>query len=192
MKTGLTTVLDESAKMFAAVEALAKTRVMVGVPAEKTDRRGEGESRLTNAALAYIHENGAPEVAIPPRPFLRPGIERAKNDIEGGLKNAGQLALKGDAAKVEKQLMAVGILAASSVRSVIAEGIPPPLKPSTIEGRIRRRKSKTWRARRRAEVAANAAYLGEENAGAGIFTPLIDTGQLLKSITYVLRKVGKR
>lgn len=192
MKSGLTTVADNFKKLFDGVNVLATTRVMVGVPAEKTDRRDEGNNKLTNAALAYIQETGSPETNLPPRPFLQPGIERAKSDIEGGLKNAGQLALAGNIAGVEKQLEAVGLLAVSSVRSVIVEGIPPPLKPSTVEGRIRRRKSKTWRAKRRAEIAANAAYLGEENASVGIFTPLVDTSQLLKSITYVLRKVGKR
>lgn len=190
MKSGLTVVLDDAAKMFAGVEMLAKTRVMVGVPAEKTDRRDEGKSGMTNAAIAYVMEHGAPEVNVPARPFLRPGVERAKDGITSGLKNAGQLALAGNLAGVDKQLHAVGILAASSVRSVIAEGIPPPLAESTVEKRIGRRRSKKWRRERRALVAANVdAGLAP---GAGLFVPLIDSGQLLKSITYVLRKVGKR
>jgi hypothetical protein len=190
MKSGLTTVLDDTAKMFAGIELLTRSRVMVGVPAEKADRRDEGKTGLTNAALAYIHTNGAPEINLPPRPFLQPGIERAKSDIEGGLKNAGQLALAGNIAGVEKQLEAVGLLAVSSVRSVIVEGIPPPLAESTVERRIARRKSKKWRAERRAAVAANVA--AGAAPGAGLFVPLVDTSQLLKSITHVLRKVGKR
>jgi hypothetical protein len=72
---------------------------------------------------------------------------------------------------------------------VITEGIPPPLAAGTVERRIGRRKSKKWRADRRALVAANVdAGLAP---GAGLFTPLIDSAQLLKSVSYVLRKVTR-
>jgi hypothetical protein len=84
------------------------------------------------------------------------------------------------------------------VRKKIVGGIPPPLAESTVRARIRRRKSKAWRAKRTAEVEANLA--AGAAAGAGIFTPLIDTSNLLGAITYVVRsklsgrdvKVGKR
>ena len=50
MKSGLTTKVDNAAKFLAAIDALVGTRVMVGVPAEKTDRK----DGITNSALAYI------------------------------------------------------------------------------------------------------------------------------------------
>ncbi len=193
MKSGISTVVDNAAKFLDGVRALTGTRVMVGVPAEKTDRRGEGVKKMTNAALAYVHEHGAPEVNVPARPFLEPGIMRARGEIEAGLRRAGEAALAGSGVPaVKRHLHRVGLLASSSVKTVITEGIPPPLRPSSVEGRIARRKSKSWRARRRAEIAANAVYVGEENAATGIFIPLLDTGQLRNAVTYVLRKTGEK
>lgn len=189
MKNGLSVTLDKTAQFFAGVEALIGTRVMVGVPAEKTDRRDEGINKLTNAALAYIHTNGAPEVGIPARPFLEPGIRRVQGQTVELFKKAGQLALSGQAGAVDRILHAVGLINQASARSVITEGIPPPLAAGTVERRIGRRKSKKWRADRRALVAANVdAGLAP---GAGLFTPLIDSAQLLKSVSYVLRKVTR-
>ena len=187
MKSGLTVTVDRTAKMFAAVDHLATTRVMVGVPAEKTDRRSEGNNSITNAAIAYIMTNGAPEVNVPARPFLAPGVERVRTDVVAGLRRAGEQAFAGDLAGVDRTLNSIGLVASSSAKKVITEGIPPPLAESTIRRRILRRKSKKYRAEKRAAVAANlAAGLA---AGAGLFIPLLDTSQLLKSIVYVIRKV---
>ena len=46
-----------------SVRILANSRLLVGFPAESA---GRDEGPLTNAALAYIHDNGAPEAGIPP------------------------------------------------------------------------------------------------------------------------------
>lgn len=170
MVTGVKITKDKLGELQKALDRLAQTRVMVGVPAEGTDR---GEA-MTNAALAYIHDNGAPEVGIPARPFLRPGIKAAKGDIEKYMKLAGQMAMDGKPVQAEKALMAAGMRAASSIRNVIAAGIPPPLAPATIARRAKRSKGSKYRRK-----AGSAAQV----------TPLIDTGQLLKSITYVLRRV---
>jgi hypothetical protein len=78
MKTGLTIVRDNLSKVSKSIDALGRSRVMVGVPADKASRSGD---TINNAALAYIQENGAPEVNIPPRPFMKPGIATVQPQI---------------------------------------------------------------------------------------------------------------
>src|SRR5438105_3747155 len=90
---GVETVIDNFAKMVKAVKVLTDTGVYVGFPADKTARK---EGPITNAALGYIHELGAPEANIPPRPFLLPGLKLAQKEIAQELKKAGEVALTGD------------------------------------------------------------------------------------------------
>jgi hypothetical protein len=74
-----------------------------------------------------------------------------------------------------------GLLTASSMKSVINAGIAPTLKYSTLLGRIRNRTSVKGA---KAEIAARNAG---EVAGLTNAKPLIATGQMRNSITYVLR-----
>lgn len=161
MKSGLHTLVDNVAKATAGIAALATTRVMVGVPAEKGARQ-DGEP-ITNAALAYIHENGAPEVGIPERPFLKPGIDAKKDEITAGLEKTGKAALDGDPGKVDRGFNAVGLIGQNAVRAKINEGPFTPLAEATLAAR---------RARGRT---------GDK--------PLIDKGELRNSLSYVVRKV---
>lgn len=179
--SGVKVVLDRTVEVAKAIELLATTRVMVGVPASEALRKPDDEERrspINNAALAYIHENGAPEVGIPPRPFLKPALREHKDEITRGLKIAGQLALDGKGAeKVLKQLKVVGIRAVSAVKMKIRTGPFVPLKPRTIAAR--RRRSKGSKYRRKA-------------TGASDVTPLIDTAQMLNAINFVIRKVARK
>src|SRR5882724_12416208 len=67
--------VDKVKEVQLAIRALANTRVMVGIPSDKAARKG----KINNAQLGYIHEFGAPEVNIPPRPFLVPGVQGAQD-----------------------------------------------------------------------------------------------------------------
>ena len=93
MKSGLTVVFDETAKVIDGITKLASTRVMVGVPAEKGSR-SDGEP-INNAALLYIHDNGAPEAGIPARETLMPGIMSVQGEINAGLEKTGRPRLMG-------------------------------------------------------------------------------------------------
>lgn len=166
MKTGLTIVRDNLAKVSKAIDALGRSRVMVGVPADKTSRSGDP---ITNASLAYIMENGAPEVNIPPRPFMKPGVASVQPQIVARLKKAGELALEGRSDAVGREFHRVGAIGRDAIKAKITDGPFAPLKPSTIAARKRKRKS-----RNNTDI-----------------TPLIDTGALRSSISYVIRDEGK-
>jgi len=162
-KTGLTVVLDNVSKIAAGIELLATTRVMVGVPADKADRRN---GPINNAALAYIHDKGAPEANIPARPFMEPGVESKAAEIREGIGKAGELALDGKPDAVERQYHRVGAIGRDAIKAKITDGPFEPLKPSTIAARKRKRQSRN-------------------NTN---IKPLIDTGAMRNAINYVVRK----
>lgn len=161
IKSGATVVTDNTKKLLEAVAALTKKQVLVGIPEEKTERE-DGDTPITNAALAYIHTNGAPEANIPARPFLEPGIKGIQAKINDRLGKAGKAALDGNLAETERQLASVGLEAQLAAQRKINEGIPPPLADSTLEARKR------------------AGFAGTK--------PLIRTTQLRNAITFVLRE----
>lgn len=186
MKPGLNVIRDNVPAMLAAVRTLSNERVMVGVPdVNATQGRAAGDP--TNADVAFWNDQGAPEANVPARPFMAPGIKKATPEIERWLRRAGEVALSGDQAAVQRCLQAAGLVAENAIKSVITAGLAPPLAPATVEARIARRQSASWRKKRRAEVAANVA--AGRPAGEGLFTPLIDTGALRASITHVIRMV---
>lgn len=152
---------DAVAQMMRQVQALTKREVLVGIPAENTERREKGEP-INNAILGYIHENGAPKANIPPRPFLIPGVKNAEPKTAKRFEAAAKAALSGNPDGVERNLHAAGLIAQNAVRAVINSGVPPELSERTLEARRRRGRT------------------GD--------VPLIDTGQLRNSITYVIRQ----
>ena len=185
-KSGAVLVVNNLAQVLKGISVLVGTDVMVGVPSSKADRR---DGKINSAQLAYIHDKGAPAAHIPARPFMEPGIKSVQAQVAEELAKAGPLALQGRLEAVEKALNRVGIIASQAIKAKISEGIPPPLAPSTIKGRIRRVKGKK---RRQKIAAALAAGVPESIQGGqeGLFLPLVVTGAMRNAITYVLRKKG--
>ena len=140
------------------MRALTNKRVLVGVPASTTER---DDSPLTNAELGMIHEFGAPEANIPARPFLGPGVEGAEEKLTQQMEKAAVAAVQGSTGDIDAALDAIGLTAQSAVRAKITEGPFQPLAPDTIANRLRRGRT------------------GDR--------PLIDTGKLRQSLTYVIR-----
>lgn len=186
-KSGLVKKVDNFKKFLQGVEILTNTTVMVGVPEDKTARKS---GSISNAALAYIHDKGAPEANIPARPFMEPGVKAVQNEITEELNNAGKAVFAG-APRVTSYLTRVGLIATRSIKNVISSGIAPPLAPSTIAGRIRRVKGKKRRAKIDAALAAGTPT-SRQGGSEGIFTPLKVTNQLFNAITYVLRDQRKK
>jgi hypothetical protein len=179
-KSGVYVTIDKVGDISKAILLLADKKVMVGVPASKDMR--DNSTGINNAALAYIHEHGAPEANIPARPFLEPTVKaKQKSVIEPALYAAASAAFAGDPGKVERTLSKLGQEMADAVRETIRAGIPPPLKESTLIARARRRA-----AYKNAKRERKAALREKAVAAGGI--PLIDTAQMLRAITWVLRK----
>jgi hypothetical protein len=177
MKTGVRTVLDRTAELRRALATLTSQDVLVGIPADKSARDDDG---VTNAQLGYIHETGSPLRNIPARPFLEPGIRAAQDKIVEQLKDAATRALDGDAGGVTAALNRAGIVAQNSVRARFVDNDWPPLSEASLNKRPPAQRDESGRVLKR----------GKSRRERGALNPLIDTSQLRKSVTYVLRKRG--
>lgn len=150
-------IKDNMAEFLAGVNAMDKKRVYVGVPGNESERSED----ITNVSLAYIHDRGSPKVNIPARPFLQPGIDSARAQIEARMKKAAA-SPNWSPALLDQTLEQVGTIAQSSVKKQIRsqEGFTP-LAKSTLKAR--------------------------EKKGFKGTKALIHTGKLLNSISYVVR-----
>ncbi len=131
----------------------------VGSPALGT----HDEGGPTNAELLKIHEFGSIRVPNQPpeRSSLRSTISAKRAKYETLLARAGKAFFSGRLA-LRVGLGLIGARVTADVKRTIAAGIPPPLKQATI-------RQKTVRGKRGTR-------------------PLIDTGQLLGSITWLVRR----
>lgn len=174
---------DKLGDLMKAIRQLRDSEVLVGYPddnsgqgtagedAGPTDRKtidanGKATPPITNAALAYIHDNGSPAMNIPARPFLKPGIKAAGDKIAKRHADAAVAALDGDQQRVEANLQAAGIEAVSSVKQKIRSGPFQELSKRTLAAR------KRW--------------------GVTRTKPLLDTLQMLNATNYVVRTKGNR
>ena len=183
IKTGVTSPVDNIKGLFKALSNLPRTDVLVGVPESKAERKPDEDDTsepINNAALAYIHNFGAPEASIPARPFMYPGIRAAKAKIINYLGQAGAAGLDGDLPRQLKALNAAGMTATSSIKNKINTG---PFEPLAI-GTIRARAAK---GRKGAQAYVEAVKAGEEPPADAV-KPLVDTGQLRNSITYIVEQ----
>ena len=162
--TKITKTIDHSADVLKAIYELNTNQVMVGVPAAKAPRDAEeaNGSPINNAALAYIHNYGAPSVNIPPRPFMEPGIKNVQGKINEKMEKTAADAFDGKRDAVAKGLTAAGIVAVIGIKAKIMSGPFAPLKPATLAARRRR-----------------------GHKGTRI---LVETAQMRDSMNFVLRK----
>lgn len=143
------------------LKRLEKRVVLVGIPAGQNAREG----KIGNAALYYLMETGSPSQNIPPRPTLVPGVRSVRKEIGKKLIAAMRRALKPGAdvqTVIDAGLTAAGLTAVSAVQQKIAANTPPPLAESTLRKRKKR--------------------------GATHENTLVDTGEMMKSVTYVIRE----
>lgn len=185
--------LDELKK---ALVAMSKIEVLVGVPDANSDRDPDAEQKedITNAALAFIHDQGAPEANIPARPFMLPGIRAVQAQLTDKLGQTMRAVLKsGGLPKVEQGFAQVGILAAVSIQKTINDGIPPPLSEATLRQRMKKGRKNGAGARKGAAQELDRRWDGQAPS-TEFAKPLVDTAQLRNSITYAIRdkKARKR
>lgn len=161
--TGIKVKRDELRSVLGAIKRATGESVLVGVPYYHTAR--PGDLGISNADLGYIHEFGAPAANIPARPFLVPGVLSARKLTTGLMADGMSNEMAGQRGAAHVSLHKAGLVAVNHVRQTITDGVSPGLSEVTIRLRLERGRTGT--------------------------TPLLDTGQLRNSITYVIRKKGK-
>jgi hypothetical protein len=187
-KAGVTVTQDRMAQFQKGLKILAGMDVLVGVPEDKAARRpaedDEDAPPINNAALAYIHDRGAPEVNLPARPFMAPGIKAAQPRIAASFRLAAERALAGASpSSLVANLTAAGLAAQSAIRAVINAGPPPPLSPNYLRARDRKKLAQL----RRQKGMTPELYRAAREALLADRKPLVDTGQLRNSINFVIR-----
>jgi hypothetical protein len=182
-------VRDNTRRIFQALETLLGHEILVGIPEDKSQR--PGDSDITNAALAYIHEFGSPAANVPARPFLFRGIAAAEKPVLLQLKKAGKAAMDGDAGRALQYMHAAGSVASNSVRDTLLKGEGwDPLSPQTILNRNRSRGTKSHRKEELYYLALYSSGMDAADAqSAANIKPLINTGEMFRAITYVIKKV---
>ena len=176
-----------------AVGALAKKEVLVGIPAEHSSRQAPSDDNINNAELLYIQSHGvrkaemraemqkhidagkkyseahslyiqshgSPLWHIPPRPVLEPSIEASKGPIAKQLQGAAVAAIDGNQQEVDNALHRAGIVAENAAKAWFEN--PQNGWPPNSPRTIAKK---------------------------GSDSPLIDTGEMRKAITHVVRERG--
>ncbi|WP_237482629.1 hypothetical protein [Lichenibacterium dinghuense] len=170
----------------------------MGIPGDSAPRAPEPGQKGTppsNAVIGYIQEFGDDEKHIPARPFLVPGVENARPAIVKGMENAARAAFSAQPSKINDGLHEAGLSAEVSVKKKMIDGPFAPLSDRTIEARARRRNSETGKllGDGRSKDARSFLKLRAEGVpddvlhDAGLAKPLLDTYDLQRSVTHVIK-----
>jgi hypothetical protein len=173
-------VVDNRAVIQRRIAELAAKEVLVGIPADTSARTEPGTA--SNALLGYVHEHGVPEHNLPARPWLRPGVADKLDQIQRYLRQAGTLALRGDGDGMLNALRAAGQTGATGAQQKITTGPFAPLSERTIIARLRKTKAGQTRLRRMRRAGQDVVAWGQAN-----LKPLIDTGQMRRAVTFIVR-----
>lgn len=144
------------------VKFVKDTAVYVGIQEKDSSRKKDKD--VTNAELAYIHTYGSPINNIPPRPFLQPAIENSVDQINKHMKSALVNAIEGNKAESVVELEKAGMTGQNKTRAWFVND-DNGWAPNTPAVRARKMKKGSTKPR-----------------------PLIDTGELRKSITYFVKR----
>lgn len=182
--------VDKTKEITAGLDALLGFDVKVGIPEAKTER-DDPEEDLTNAQLgfvlsegvgtrsrqqeiaslvgqgltysaavsAFLTENGDPSLAIPPRPFLEPSIRHYMPVILKQQTKIINLALSGKKDKIKAEFGKLGLLGQNIVKGWFTDS------------------SNGWPPNAESTIARK-----------GSDRPMIDTGQLRNSISYIVEE----
>lgn len=157
--------------------AAGETYVRAGVIGEKGDAQHQGEP-ITVARLAAVHEFGASiqvgdrTITIPERSFIRAPWAAKRDEYLALLKKAAFAVLKRKISPADfpRYLTALGMKMVADMQGAIRAGIEPPLAASTLARRTK--------------------GTGKAAAGARA-VPLLDTGQLINSLSHQVVVGGK-
>lgn len=157
--------VDKVGKLIKGINYTKDNYLLIGIPQKKTTREDEA---ITNAELLFIHTNGSPINNVPARPVIEPALEDDMERLTSMLKDFANEAIKGNFEEAQKQLEKTGMRAQNVCRNWFtnADNNWPENAPSVRERKIKK--------------------------GSTEPRPLIDTGELRKSIIYVVVKDGER
>jgi hypothetical protein len=156
---------------------------IIGEKAQEAHAVEPGAAPMTNVTLAATHEFGVPG-KLPERSFVRSSFDKHREEYWTLLRSlVGTWFIAASRMPLHQALGIIGLKMAADMKAGILEGagIPPPNAPATIARKLAKGK---WNRRSPEKVAEMMA------AGKGPRT-LIDTGQLVRSITHEVVLSGR-
>lgn len=163
---------DNFEKLAKHLDKIDNTDVLIGIPQEYNEANGD----ITNAQLLYIHSNGSPINNLVPRPTVEPTIEEEKEKISNSYGIALSKGLKDQ--DMSPDLNKLGLYLSNKVKAKFGSDELEPLKESTKKQKAK----KITKAKKGKTVQKLQSEFIEGNGN-----PLIGTGQLRNSVTYVIR-----
>lgn len=154
--------VDDYAKQL---ENLSNQEVVVGIPASKNEKHISNGEIITLAQLGAIHEYGAPKVGIPQRSFLRAPLSANVNKLFK---------------QIDKDLKLPNLNPKTALGKLGANG------QSIVLQAFKTQNNSTWDELKPATIRSR-----KKGKGTGEDMPLIDSGQLRRSITFEVRNVTK-
>lgn len=132
MTSGLQKSGPGLAKIQQDLARLRSSDVLVGIPAQKTLRKG---GPINNASLMFVHTKGSPLRKIPARPVIEPSVEANSGKIAPHLGKAAQAILNQDPDAAERELKLAGTVASNGAKRWFTDPRNgwAPNAPSTIE-----------------------------------------------------------
>ena len=171
-----------------AMRALTSQDVFIGIPEDKSARKEAGDTGISNAYLGYIHEHGVPEKNLPARPHLIPGIKDIQPKAIKILENAAKKALEGEHGAIAQALNSIGLLGQNAVRAKFVNNDWAPLQDSTLDYQALQKDENGKVLTDKKGVAKRKKSRRERER----VNPLINTSQLRKAYTYVIRERGNQ
>jgi hypothetical protein len=180
MITTKVTTIDRTEQLKRGLHDIARMRVYVGIPEENASR--PGDNTINNAELLFIQTNGSPINKIPPRPVIEPAIEAEDNKeaITGELRQSAKAIFEGSKQQAIMHMRTAGQEGVNAARNWFDD--PRNGWPPNTEGTARRKIMKMQGTER--DAALEKLDWGEDVSD--LVKPLIDTGEMRKSITFVM------
>lgn len=156
---------DGFKQMMEGLDWIEKSGVYIGIPEDESSREDED---ITNAELLFIHTNGSLINNVPARPVIEPALREDSERLSSMLGKAFVYALQGKFEFASEQLKKTGMRGQKIARAWFTnpKNNWPPNAPSVVRAKLKK---------------------GSTNP-----RPLIDTGELRRSITYVINERGSR
>lgn len=180
--------IDRMKFLAFAIQMTLKKGVLVGITQETSTRPGEP---INNAELLYVHTHGSPVRGIPARPVIEPAIEADGNRerITDAMAESYHARLNGKEEVAEQRLYDAGQHGEDAARDWFTDPRNgwPPNAPSTILRKLDKLRGKQHQAAMDAFESGASTYTFR-GAEYELNTPLVDSGELRKSLTHIVRE----
>ncbi len=165
---------------------LASREVAVGFPEGGAQAYPDGTS-VVEVAASHVYGVGVPE-----RDFMALGKETITPKVKPVLQEMAKLAGKPGASAQDAEALrrlqeAAGQIGQAEIQAAIVNGVWEPNSENPMGKGLREQLAESWDR----EIPPGMSYAGAKRTFRGSDKPLIDTGHMVGSVTYVVREKSK-